>query len=127
MRINFLHSKINSGIPVCVDIFHMISDYLFVRCMQRESHSHGAYQGYIRKVGGSGIIITDNYFTQTGKKWKKMRREVMTKQSKFIPHNQNENKVERRIQDVKYKTTLVLQRLVAQLIFWCYTFIFVVD
>ena len=51
----------------------------------------------------------------------------MTKQSKFIPHNQNENKVERRIQDVKYKTTLVLQRLVAQLIFWCYTFIFVVD
>ena len=39
---------------LCVQIFcHALSDYLFVRCMQRDSHSHGAYQGYIREVGAS--------------------------------------------------------------------------
>jgi len=35
-----------------VQIFcHVLSDYLFVRCMQRKSQSHGAYQDYIRKWG----------------------------------------------------------------------------
>ena len=33
---------------LCVQIFcHVLSDFLFVRCMQRESHSHGTYQDYI--------------------------------------------------------------------------------
>ena len=32
----------------CVQLFvHVNSDYLFVRCMQREAHSHGAYQDFI--------------------------------------------------------------------------------
>ena len=103
---------------LCVQIFcHVMSDYLFVRCMQRESHSHRAYQDYIREVGASEIITTDNSKTQTGKKWEKTSREVMTKQRKFTPHNQNESKVERRIQDVKHKTTIVLQRSFAPLVF----------
>ena len=97
-----------------------LSDFLFVRCMQRESHSHGAYQDYIREVGASEVIVTDNSKTQTGKKWEKTSREVMTKQRKFTPHNQNESKVERRIQDVKAKTIMVLQCEKAQLVFWCY-------
>ena len=49
--------------------FNVISYYLFVRCMQRESHYHEAYQDYIRKVGASEVIITDNLCNQTGKKW----------------------------------------------------------
>ena len=73
--------------------------------MQRESHSHGAYQDYIREVGASEMIVTDNSRTQTGKKWKKTSREVITKQRNFTPYNQNESKVERRIGDVKHKTT----------------------
>ena len=51
----------------------------------------------------------------------------MVNQRKFTPHNQNKNKVEQRIQYVKHKTTLVLQRLLDPLIFWCYTLIFVLD
>ena len=113
---------------LCVQIFcHVMSDYLFVRCMQRESHSHGAYQDYIREVGASEIITTDNSKTQTGKKWEKTSREVMTKQRKFTLHNQNESKVERRIQDMKHKTTIVLQRSFAPLVFWSCAVIFVVD
>ena len=104
----------------------MVSDYLFVRCRQQESHSHGAYQDYIRDVGASEVIITNNFCTQTGKQWEKTSREVMIKQRKFTPHNQNENKVERRIQDVKHKTKFVLKRSLAHLILWCHTLIFVV-
>ena len=74
----------------CVQFFcHVPSDFLFVRCMQRESHSHGAYQDYIREVGASEVIVTDNSKTQTGKKWETTSRNVMTKQRKFTPHNQN--------------------------------------
>ena len=112
----------------CVQIFcHVMSDFLFVRCMQRESHSHGAYQDYIREVGALELIVTDNSRTQTGKKWEKTSRDVMTKQRRFTPHNQNESKVECRIIDVKHKVVLVLQRAKAPLIFWCHALIFVVD
>ena len=112
----------------CIQFFlHVISDYIFVRCMQRESHSHGAYQDYVREVGAPETIITDNSQTQTGKKWEATSRNIMTKQRKFVPHNQNQSKAERRIQDVKHKTTLLLQRARAPLSFWCYALIHVVD
>ena len=112
---------------LCIQVFCHVLSVFFVRCMQRESHSHGAYQDYIREVGASEVIVTDNSKTQTGKKWEKTSREVMTKQRKFTPHNQNESKVERRIQDVKSKTIMVLQCEKAPLVFWCYALIFVVD
>jgi len=51
----------------------------------------------------------------------------MTKQRRFTAYNQNESKIERRIQYIKHKTVLVLQRSVAPLVFWCYGLIFVVD
>ena len=55
------------------------------------------------------MIITDNSRIQTGKKWLRTSRDVMTKQRRFTAYNQNESKVERRIGDVKHKTTLVLR------------------
>ena len=113
---------------LCVQIFcHVLSDFLFVRCIQRESHSHGAYQDYICELGASELIVTDKSRTQTGKKWEKMSRDVMTKQRRFTPHNQNESKVERHIGDVKHKVVLVLQCAKAHLIFWCYALIYAVD
>ncbi len=115
---------------LCKQIFcHVQSDYLFVRCMQRESHSHRAYQDYIRKVGDSKLIVTDNSRTQTGKKWETTSREVMTKQRKFVPHNRNKSKVKHRIQDVKHKTStlVLLQKAKGPLEFWCHALIFMVD
>ena len=38
------------------------------------------------------MIVTDNSWTQTGKKWQKTSREVMTKQRRFTAYNQNESK-----------------------------------
>ena len=95
--------------------------------MQRESKSHGAYQDYIREVGASETIVTDNSRTQTGKKWEQTSREIMTNQRRFTAYNQNESKVERRIQDVKHKVEFLLQRALAPVRFWCYALLFVVD
>ena len=106
---------------------HLPSDYIFVRCMQRESHSHGAYQDFIREVGAPEIIATDNSQTQTGSKWEATSRSIIIKQRKFAPHNQNQNKAERRIQDAKHKTVQVLENSGAALKFWCYALIYVID
>ena len=91
----------------CAQFFcHVPSDFLCVRCMQREAHSHGTYEDYIREVGASEIIITDNSQTQKGRKWEATSRHVMTKQRIFTLQNQNESKVELRIRDSKHKCTL---------------------
>ena len=112
----------------CVQLFvHVPSDFLFVRCMQREKHSHGALQDFIREVGAPTTLITDNSQTQTGEKWKATSRQVMTKQRKFAPHNQNQNKAERRIGDAKHKTMQVMRWANAPLVFWCYALIHVID
>ena len=112
----------------CVQFFvHIPSDFIFCRCMQRESHSHGAYQDFIREIGAPEIIATDNSQTQTGKKWEATSRSIVTKQRKFSPHNQNQNKAERRIQDAKHKSVHVLEKSGAPLSFWCYALIFVID
>ena len=95
--------------------------------MQRESHSHGAYQDFVCEVRASEILVTDNSRTQTGKKWETTSRNVMKKQRKITPYNQNASKAERRIRDVKHKTVLVLQRAGAPLVFWCYAIIYAVD
>ena len=105
----------------------MISYFLFVRYKNRESHSHGAYQDYIIEVGASEVISVDNWKTHTVNKWEATSRNTMTKQRKFIPQNQNQSKVERRIQYGKHKPMLVLRRSADPLIFWCYAIIFLVD
>merc|ERR1712079_885924 len=73
------------------------------------------------------MLVTDNSQTQTGKLWENTSRSIITKQRKFAPHNQNQNKAKRRIQDVKHRTMLVLFHSSAPLVFWCYALTFVVD
>ena len=112
----------------CVQLFvHVPSDYLFVRCMQRESHSHGAYQDFIREIGAPEMIATDNSQTQAGTKWETTSRKNVTKQRTFSPHNRNQNKAELRIRDVKHKTVYILEKSNAPLSFWCYALIYVID
>mmetsp|Transcript_3622 Transcript_3622/g.6848 ORF Transcript_3622/g.6848 Transcript_3622/m.6848 type:complete len:112 (-) Transcript_3622:358-693(-) len=73
------------------------------------------------------MVITDNSQTQTGRKWEGTSRKFAIKQRKFAPHNQNQNKAEQRIQDVKHKTMMTLDRANAPLMFWCYCLIYVID
>ena len=51
----------------------------------------------------------------------------MSKQRTFVPHNQNQSKMERQIGDVEHKTTHVLNKSGAPVLFWCYALVFEID
>jgi hypothetical protein len=107
--------------------FHVGTGYLFVRCMRRESHSHGAYQDYIRNVGAPNVLLTDNSRTQIGQKWTKTSRENITKQIHIAPHNQQQNQAERKIRDIKTRVLVALRLSNAPTEFWCYCMLWIVD
>ncbi len=112
----------------CVQLFfHLTSQFLFVRCMRREAHSHGAYQDFVREVGAPNVLLTDNAQTQVGAKWTKTSRENITRQIATAPYNQNQNQAERKIKDVKNRVLLVLRHSKAPAVFWCYCLRWVVD
>jgi hypothetical protein len=72
--------------------FCVLTKFLYVKGMRRESHSHGAYQDFVWDVGAPNMLLTNNSQTQTGKKWTKTSRENITKQVQSAPNNQNQNK-----------------------------------
>ena len=112
---------------ICVQVFvSLLAQYIFVRCLRRERHSHNAYQDLIRYVGAPNILLTDNARTETGKKWTKTSRDNQTRQIFTAPHNQQQNHAERKIQDIKKRTILVLRYGNAPLEFWCYCLEYVV-
>jgi hypothetical protein len=78
-------------------------------------------------VGAPNTLLTENAQTETGKKWTKMSQDNATRQIKTVPHNQNQNNVERKIQDVKRRTIMTLCYALAPLVFWCYCMCFIVD
>jgi hypothetical protein len=112
----------------CIQIFFIcLSKFIFVRGIRKESESHGAYQDMVREVGAPNILLTDNAQTQVGKKWRKMSQDNVTRQVKTVPHNQNQNQVECKIQDVKRRTIITLRYAMAPLVFWCYCMYFIVN
>jgi hypothetical protein len=107
--------------------FHIPTGFLFVRCMRLESHSHGAYQDYVRNVGAPNVLLTDNSRTQIGQKWTKTSRENITKQIQIAPHNQQQNQAERKIRDIKTRVLVALRYANAPIEFWCYCMMWIVD
>jgi hypothetical protein len=105
--------------------FCVLTKFLYVKGMRRESHSHGAYQDFVWDVRAPNMLLTDNSQTQTGKKWTKSSQKSITEQVQLVPHNQNQ--AERKIQDVKKRTILTLHYSSAPLLFWCYCITFFVD
>ena len=71
---------------LCVQFFvHVPSNFIVVRCIQRESHSHGSYQYFICEVGTPELILTNNSRTWTGNKWEETSWSIITKhQNKSI-------------------------------------------
>lgn len=112
----------------CVQLFfHIFSGYLYVRCMRREAHSHGAYQDFVRDIGAPNLLLTDNAQTQVGQKWTKTSRDNVTKQIATVPHNQQQNQAERKIRDAKTRVLLALRKANAPVTFWCYCLQWIVD
>ena len=112
----------------CVQLFISIAwQFLYVTCMRRESHSHGAYQDFIRNVGAPNTLLTDNAQTQVGTKWMSTSRANATKHVKTVPHNQQQNQAERKVGLLKSKTILTLRYANAPLVFWCYCLQFLIE
>ena len=112
----------------CVQLFfHVLSGFLYVRCMRREAHSHGAYQDFVRDIGAPNILLTDNAQTQIGQKWTKTSRENVTRQIATAPHNQQQNQAERKIRDLKTRVLLNLRKANAPITFWCYCLQWITD
>ena len=70
----------------CVQIFyHLLSKFTFVNPMKKESHSHGAYLDFIREVGASDMILTDNVQTETGKNGQKTVENTLSNKGRQFP------------------------------------------
>ena len=89
--------------------------------MRKESHSHYAYQDFIREKVAPVTLLTENSRTQTGKKWTETNRRNMTRQRHIALHNQNQNESEIFIVTVKRRTVLTMRYANAPLVFWCIT------
>jgi hypothetical protein len=112
----------------CVQLFfHVSSGYIYLRCMKREAHSHGAYQDFVREVGAPNLLLTDNARTEIGKKWTKTSRDNITKQVATAPHNQQQNQAERKIRDLKSRVLVTLRKSNAPIQFWCYCLVWISD
>ena len=112
----------------CVQLFvASFADYLWVSLLRRESQVPGAYQDFCREVGCPNELLTDNSKVQSGEKFKKINRENLTNHVFSTPHCQNQNLAERKIQDVKHRSVLILYESKAPLLFWCYAVEFVTN
>ena len=105
----------------CVQLFYfLLRCYTYVSFMRRESHSHQAYQDFIRNIGAPVTLLTDSTKTLISKKWTKTSRDNIMKQHKIAPHNQQQNQSEGRLEKFKARTLLVMGKSNAPLIFWWY-------
>lgn len=112
----------------CMQIFYcLVSKYTYMTFLQRKLQLHHALQDFIRNVGAPNVLLIDNAQTQTGTKWTQTCCEYVICQIHLMPHNQKQNHSERRIQDLKYWTVLVLCRYLAPVEFWCDALQFVTE
>ena len=112
----------------CVQLFfHVLSGYIYLRCIKREAHSHGAYQDFVREVGAPNLLLTDNARTETGKRWTKTSRNNITKQIATAPYNQQQNQAERKIGNLKSRVLVTLRKANAPIEFWCYCLVWIAD
>ena len=107
---------------LCVQLFvYSLSDYIYIKHMRQERQSHSALQDCIRDVGAPGEMFTDNSLTQTGTKWTNTLQSLYIKWRGSAPHKQNQNKAERKIQDVKNRTVKTLYHTQAPLVVLLHT------
>ena len=93
---------------------------------KRKKDNHGAYQDYIREVGTTNILLTDNAKSQNGKKRTETSRKNQTQQIMSAPDKQNQNALEQKINDVKHRVDYTLFAFQAPIEFWCYCMQYVV-
>jgi len=103
------------------------SGYLFVDFAKGKGYAPYTLQNFIRTVGAPEYIGSDNALEETGGEWGSICRSTCIAQRTSEADQQNQNKVERTIQDIKRKTKLIIDMNDAPLKFWCYAVAHAVD
>jgi len=74
----------------CVQLFAAsFADFLWVKCLRRESQVPGAYKDFVTEVGAPNELLIDNSKVQCGEKFAKFNRKILTTHVFSTPHNQN--------------------------------------
>jgi hypothetical protein len=122
----FASLKSIRGYRCCQLFVHILSQFVFVTLLRKESQNLRAYEDFVTEVGTPNLLLSDNAQSQTGRAWTTFSRKNHTKTATSAPHKQNQNQAERKIGDVKRRVCHTLFCSGAPLVFWCYCVQFVV-
>ena len=103
------------------------SGYLVAEFAKGKGYAPYTLQNFIRNVGAPAYIGSDNALEETGGEWGSICRTTCIAQRTSEADYQNQNKVERTIQDVKRKTKMIIDRNDAPENFWCYAVAYAVE
>ena len=103
------------------------SEFVAIYPMSSESQVHMALQDFIRFYGAPKNLFSDNAKSQIGLKVQEILRHFTIGHYKSEPHQQNQNPAERRIQDIKRHTNVLLDRTGSPAELWLLCMLYVVD
>jgi hypothetical protein len=105
----------------CVQVFvGTRSGYTFVVPLKNKAYAHTALQDFIRYVGAPLFISVDAAREENTGEWLSVCRTFCIPQRTSEPTYQNQNRVERRIQDIKRRTTVLMSMHGAPSRYWDY-------
>ena len=77
--------------------------------MKGKGYAPPALRNFIRDVAAPSYIHTDNAYEEVLGEWEEVCKTYYIPQIALEPHHQHQNKAERRIQDIKRRSRLLMQ------------------
>jgi hypothetical protein len=94
------------------------SQFTAVFPMTTEKNMHHTLEDFIRQYGAPHTLFSDNAKTQIGKAVQDILRIYAINDFQCEPHHQHQNYAERRIQEIKKYTNLIMDRVGAPPTYW---------
>ncbi|MGH3054674.1 MAG: hypothetical protein ACRDL7_06820, partial [Gaiellaceae bacterium] len=103
------------------------SQYIRVYPLKRKGHASQALEDFVREEGAPNELFTDNAGEEIGPEWTRICRRFCMDTETSEPHHPNQNKAERRIQDIKRLTRLMIWKARADIRYWNYAMVLAAD
>ena len=103
------------------------SEFTAAYPMSSEQQVHSALQDFIRYYGAPRNLFSDNAKAQISKQVQDILRHFNIAHYRSEPHQQNQNPAERRIQDIKKHTNMLLDRTGSPAATWLLCMLYVID
>ena len=95
----------------CVQVFVGVrSGFMYVVPLKNKAYAYTALQDFIREVGAPPFVTVDAAREENLGEWLSVCRTYCIAQRTSEPNYQNQNRVERRIQDIKRRTRINTSR-----------------